>query len=239
MPGPAVAGAASPGCVSRLPRRPAGSLAHGDAPCHAVKPSGVWLRGKNFAQSVLARGESSPRIRLQEGEVSQSLAKVRKFSQNLAMGGGGVLLKCGCGRKILTEFSSGENVLPECDYKGKKFSQNKATGRKVLPESGCEGGKFWSQVMEGKVLLESGYKGKKFSQSQVMGEEEVLLESGCGEKNFSLGTSNTRGLNSQLDTSMSKGRSVPVLWRGNVLDAQIISPSCSWYVVRGRLTAWK
>lgn len=63
---------------------------------------------------------------------------------------------------------------------------------------------------------------------------KVFLESGCGEKNFSLGTSNTRGLKSQLDTSMSKGRSVPVLWKGNVLDVQMSHPSCRWCVVKGR-----
>lgn len=132
------------------------------------------------------------------------------------------------GGKFSQSLATRKKVLPESGCKGIKFSQIQGTGRKGLPESACGG----------KVLLESGYKGKKFSWSQVMGEK-VLLESGCGEKNFSLGNSNTRGLKSQLDTSMSKGHSVPVLWKGNVLDAQTSHPSCSWCVLRDRLRAQK
>lgn len=118
----------------------------------AVKPSGVWLRGEKFAQSLLTRGKSSPRIRLQGEKFSQNLAEVGKFSQSLPMGvkffwdlatEGKVLLECGCRGKILPESGYRKKVLPESGYKGKKFSQTLAVG--------------------GKVLLESGYGGKKFS----------------------------------------------------------------------------
>lgn len=119
---------------------------------------------------------------------------------------------------------------------GKKFFQSLVTKGKSFPRMGLRGEKFsQSLALGGKVLLESGCKGK-FSQSQVV-EGKVLFESGCGEKKFSLGISNTRGFKSQLDTWMSKGCSVAVLWKGNVLDAQMSHPSCRWCVVRGRLTA--